>query len=231
MTRTFRDSFYKDGRPAMKRKLNLFLIAVAIGSLCCGANALGQEASSSQGKPPSLEEALNQLKSGLSVAGARLTYSTSYGRVVDARRYQFIGSDGCSLQVLMEVDFTMGGSTSHYKFVETIPLDTIDVGRIRVRRLGSGSDAGLISVKGLNSSEDRDRRAFSVRLSTRAKRETFTYLLEKTYDRTASREHFEGKGSEFGINFIDRLAAEQLATAFRQASQMCQAQERIKPLP
>jgi hypothetical protein len=213
----------------MKRKLNLFLIALAIGSLCCGVNALGQDVSSSQGKPPSLEEALNQIKSGLSVAGARLTFSTSDGRIVDTRRYRFIGSEGCSLQILMEVDSTLGGRTSYSKFVETIPLDALDINGIGVRQLGPVSDAGPVFVKGLNSSEDGGRRAFSVRLSTGANRKTLTYLVEKTYDWTLSREHFEGKGSQFGINFIDKGSAEQVATAFRQASQICQAKERIKP--
>lgn len=205
----------------MTRKWNLSIIAFVIVAMC-STSALAQD------KPPSLDEAFNQIKSGLANAGTRTATSPSGVRIADTRRYQFIGAEGCSMQVLMEVDNFQGGRTSFSKFIETIPLSELDVSRIKARMADFVSGDTPIFRTGLTSSESSSRRTYIVDLITTGARKTITYVVERKYDWSSSVERSEGKGALFSISFKDKQAAEQVALAFAQAGRLCGAKEKSK---
>ena len=204
----------------MTCKWSLLVVVFVIATLC-GMSALAQD------KPSSLDEPLKRIESGLADAGARAVWNTSDGRIDTARRYQLISTDGCTMQIQMEVEASQGGRTTFSKFINSIPLSELDLSEIKLRTGDSGSPDPVF-ITSLNSSGGSGRGSFNLKLPIIGGRKVISYLVENRYDWTSNTRKSQGQQSFFSISFKDKKAAEQVALAFVQASRLCGAKEKAE---
>jgi hypothetical protein len=207
----------------MHRRMNPFAAFFALFALAC-ASAAAQE------RQAALDDAVNRINAGLANSGTRKVWVGETGQTIDTRRFRLVGADGCTLLIRMEnVSDPFGRNRRKLAtaFLYTIPLSELDAGRIRVD--GRGPTAGPVRmyVTDLNLSEGSSgkRRMAVVSLPSVAGRKAIGYAsaVASPFEKGVS--HFDGRQASFGIEFKEAEAAEPVAAAFRQASQICGAKQ------
>ena len=181
------------------------LVAIAV----CGTSALAQ------GQSTALVEALSQIRSGLPSAGFKVIDFTNpdRGRQTDIRTFRPLVLDSCTIQIEMTQDTTVPWRERSYvsRTIYTIPLDKIDFKRIRVNW--------------------RDVKLITVILATIGRQKTISAVSVVTPKYKAGAKEtnphrFDHNLDSVFIDFEDKKAAQNMASAFSEASRLCSTPER-----
>jgi hypothetical protein len=214
-------------RSKMKRVLLLSTAIVAAGMF--GTNGLAQ------GQAPSLEQALSRVRSGMEGAGLKSVENTPEGQKIYVTAFRLLVFDSCSIQIQMTTNGTaspgrLGGVST---FTYTVPLGKLDFQKIRVTYDNPYSREGNSTfVTSLTSSRDGEKGYATLILPTIGEQKTISYVFvgdnRNARTRAKNPDRVANNITSLQIDFKYKKDAENVATAFAEASRLCSAIERTQ---
>jgi hypothetical protein len=168
-------------------------------------------------------------------AGLKSVENTPEGQKVYITTFRPLVLDSCSVQIQMIIDNTAspGRHGGVFAYTYTVPLGKLDSQKIRVSYDNPYSREGNSTfVTSLTSSRDGEKGYATVILPTIGEQKTISYVFvganRNARTRAKNPDRFANNITSLQIDFKYKKDAENVATAFAEASRLCSAIERTQ---